>query len=360
MGPPGGPPQRERKPMVLAGDTSTPETIPAEMVRSARSIKELGLPGRSSLLLSPSPSPPYRIFHALLKNRNGMVVSGVHPNRLKEKYGIEGTDFLWITEYTGASQPHARPQDLEYEVLGRVISYMKRKRGGVLFLDDIEYLMAQLGLETVLRFVKGTSDGASEHGATFLATLDPLCLSDRELLSISKCFDTARPLGESSRLVRSYSRPLPLPATSSLLMASGPEAYRLLGLLSLSRKAICLTPISPAKLRERYGLAKVDFIWLTETSTSKEAIPPTKLGYEVQREALAHIRSAERPLIFLDALELIRPFVPFQESLRFVKCVCDACIEHSASVIAAFNPSAFEKKEAALLAKRFDIVRWGV
>ncbi|MGQ9582558.1 MAG: DUF835 domain-containing protein [Thermoplasmatota archaeon] len=353
-GPPPGPRREAPRPKVVGSNALKAIHSEALKLGSAGSLQELSAPGRSSLLLSPPSSLLMRAFRALSRRRSGMLISGTHPKLLRSRYGIEGAELLWLTELPGASGKSYGPQDLEYDLLARAAAHMRRRREALVLLDDTEYLSALAGFEPLLRFVKGLSDLASDRSASFLADVDPRALSARELLALSKCFDAVKVVEEE----RSHTPApgLPLPASVSILIRPGPEAYGLLAELSGAKKALCITPTPPKKLWERYGLAGVSFVWLTETGEGEEALPPTKLSFEVQKRALDHLCMGRGALLFLDEIEHLRPYTSFQEELRLVKCLCDAAAEHGGNVVAALNLSSYEEREAAALRKRFDVV----
>jgi len=333
-----------------------PAGIAAEKLEAGRSLAGLSLPGRSSLLLGPPCSEPYRIFRTLSRGGNGMVMSGTHPERLRARYGLRDAELLWLTGLAGTDERALGPQDLEYEVLGKAVRHFRARRGGLLLLDDLDYLASQDGFDALARFVKGVSDAASELGGSFLALADPEAFSDRQELALAECFDGVRLLrGFPGQPARAESAILVRHGTY-LMHRFGPDAYRALGSMSTSHRALCMTTLPPAKLKERYGLAGVDFIWLSDAASGNGVIRPRKLGYEVQRAATRHLRSGPGALLYIDGLERLGPYAPFPEIVRFIKSLADASGESGGILVASMHPGFFGRAEEAVIRKRFDTV----
>jgi hypothetical protein len=123
---------------------------------------------------------------------------------------------------------------------------------------------------------------------------------------------------------------------------------------STGHSALVVTTVPPIKLKERYGFQRADFIWLTEMEREKEAVRPEKLCYEVQRAALRHLDTRQRPVVFLDSLQLVGSYVSFPEMARFVKTVIDAAAERGGTVISSMNTGVLGRSPGAILRKRFD------
>jgi hypothetical protein len=136
----------------------------------------------------------------------------------------------------------------------------------------------------------------------------------------------------------------------------GPDAYRALGSISSAHRTLCLTTLPPAKLKERYGLPSVDFIWLSDAASGRGVIRPRELGYSVQQAAVRHLRSGSGAAVYLDGLERLVPYAPFPEIVRFIKCLADASGEYGGILVASVHPGFFGRAEEAAIRKRFEAV----
>jgi len=306
-------------PLVLARHARyAPAGLPAEKLEAGRSREEMGRPGRATLVLGPPSAEPYRLFRSLARGRRGLVISGVHPDKLRARYGLGGAELLWLTGLSGTPELALGPKDLEYEVQGRALKHLRAGAGGAIFLDDLDYLASQAGFAPLARFVKGVSDAASELGGTLVSSADPEAFSERERLALMECFDGVHLLRPApDRPVRSGMAVLFRRGTY-LFRGQGPAAYRFLATLGRARKVLCITTLPPAKLKERYALQDVDFLWLSDTASGEGVLRPGKLGYEVQSAAARHLRSGGGALLYIDGLERLAPYAPFPEVVRFV------------------------------------------
>jgi hypothetical protein len=347
-----------RAPSPKGGTAPPPKVVarpaPAEKAESAPSLEELGIPGRSSLFLGhPSPEP-WRVFRMLAGGRKALVLSGAHPLRLRERFGLDEAALVWLSAHGGSKEETLAPQTLEYEMVGRVLRHFKAHRSSILFLDDIEYLSSQCGFEPVVRFLKSVSDAAAELRGTLLASADPDAFSKRERAAIASVFDTVRKIApvEPPTLP---SQGLP-PSVNCLVCGPAEGAFRMFEAASRNRRALCITPNAPRKLKERYDLSRANFLWLSESATGEGVLKPQKFAYEGQRAALVHLRSGPGALVFLDSLEKLRLYGRLPEVVRFVKGVCDAAAESGGTVLASLAPGALELAEEAMLGKRFETV----
>jgi hypothetical protein len=331
-----------------------PAGIAAEKLEAGRSIADLGKPGRSTLLLGPPCSEPYRIFRAFCRGGAGMVMSGRAPGRLRERYGLGDARLLWLTSLSGTRENVLGPQDLEYEVLGTAMRHLKGHPGGTVMLDDLDYLSSQVGFDALARFVKGVSDASSELGGSFLAVADPDSFPDRQTLSLAECFDGVRLLRDGPAPPARAEGAILVRHGTYLMHRFGPEAYRALGAISAVHRTLCLTTLPPAKLRERYGLPAVDFIWLSDAAAGPGVMRPRELGYSAQQAAVRHLKSGTGDVVYIDGLERLAPYAAFPEIVRFVKCLADASGEHGGILLASVHPGFFGRAEEAMIKKRFE------
>jgi hypothetical protein len=330
--------------------------IPGEKLDGGRVLEQLGIPGKSSLILGrPSPEP-FRIFRMLAGGRNALVLSGAHPERLRARFGLDEAGLVWLTAYTGSDEEALGPQTLEYELLVRATRHLRQNRGAILILDDMDYLASQRGFDGLARFLKSISDAAAQSHGTFLAVADPETFTERERAALLAMFDAVHPVGGEAGPAGSRAGTIPAPSTNCIVLGNSAGAYRMLENASRTRPALCITPHAPRKLKDRYDLTHVGFLWLSQSASGEGVLRPQELAFEGLRAVLGHLRSGEGALVFLDRLERLRPYAGFPEMVRFVKGVCDAAAELGGSALASLEPGSLEKREDAVLRKRFDAV----
>jgi hypothetical protein len=126
--------------------------------------------------------------------------------------------------------------------------------------------------------------------------------------------------------------------------------------MAAAHRTLCLTTLPPAKLRERYGLSSVDFIWLSDSSAGSSVMRPRELGYAVQQAAVKHLRSGSGAALYLDGLERLGPYAAFPDIVRFIKCLADASGEYGGILVASVHPGFFDRAQEAAIRKRFEAV----
>lgn len=359
MTPQGSTPPRRRpsSPMVVASRARfAPAGIAAEKLEAGRSLADIGRPGRSTFLLGPPCSEPYRLFRTFCKGPGGLIMSGAHPGRLRARYGLNDSQILWLTSLSGTQERVLGPQDLEYEVLGTAMRHFRTNPGSMVLLDDMDYIASQVGFDALARFVKGVSDAASENGGCFLALADPEAFSDRQKLALAECFDGVRLLRDGPAPPARAEGTVLVRHGTYLMHRFGPDAYRALGSMAAAHRTLCITTLPPAKLKERYGLLGVEFIWLSDAAAGQGVMRPRELGYAVQQAAARHLRSGPGSVVHIDGLERLGPYAPFKDIVRFVKCLADASGEYGGILVASVHPGFFGRAEDAVLRKRFESV----
>ena len=331
-------------------------SIPEEKLEGGRMLEELGVPGKSSLILGPPSPVPWRIFRMLAGGRNALVVSGVHPERLRARSGLDEAGFVWLTAYAGSEEEALGPQTLEYELLGRATRHLRQNRGGILILGDLDYLASQCGFDGLARVLKSVNDAAAQSRGTFLAVADPETFTGRERAALFAMFDAVHPVGVDAEPARGLAGTGTVPSENCLVIGNSAGAYRMLESASRTRPTLCITPHAPRKLRDNYDLTNARFLWLSESASGEGVLRPQKLAFEGQGAALRHLRSGKGALVLLDGLERLRLYAGLAELVRFVKGVCDAASDLGGIALASLEPGALEKREEAILRDRFDAV----
>jgi hypothetical protein len=339
-----------------------PGRAPKAVLRPAPLVKwdgpapeELGIPGRSALFLGPASDEPWRLFRILSGGRKALVQSGIHPARLRARFGLDEAELVWLSAYAGSKEETLAPQTLEYEMLGRLTRHLRARKGAILLLDDVDYLASQCGLEPALRFLKRVADSAAEHKGTLLAIAEAGAFSERERTSLASVFDAVHPVegGPSGGRIPAA---LPPGRSSVLIRAGGEAAHRLMEAGTRGRRTLILTPHPPRRLKQGFDFSGAAFLWLSEGAAGEGVLRPQDYAVEGQRAVLRHFRSGPGALAVIDGLEGLRLYGDMPQLVRFVKGASDAAAENGGAVIASLAPGALEPAEEAAVARRFESV----
>ena len=339
-----------------------PAPAPKAALRPAPPVKrdgpapeELGIPGRTALFLGPVSDEPWRLFRMLSGGRRSLVLSGMHPARIRTRFGLDEAELVWLSAYAGSKEETLAPQTLEYEMLGRLTRHLRARKGAILLLDDVDYLASQCGLEPALRFLKRLADSAAEQRGTLLAIAETGAFSDRERASLMSVFDAIHPV-EGGPAGGRIPAALPPGQSSVLIRAGGDAAYRLMEAGARSRRTLILTPHPPRRLKEGFDFSGAGFLWLSESASGEGVLRPQGYAVEGQRAVLRHFRSGPGGLVILDGLDGLRLYGDLPQLARFVKGTMDAAAENGGAVIASLAPGALEPAEEASLRRRFESV----
>ncbi len=136
-------------------------------------------PAHSYMVKEERPRLAYRIFAGKAKGVKGMLITRTNPSKLRESYGLDGVDILWLTDRTESAENTVEPV-LE-RLAHTVESFLYAGGPGIIMLDGLEYLRSNNGFEPVLKFIRHVVDDISESDFTFVLPINPATLEGREL-----------------------------------------------------------------------------------------------------------------------------------------------------------------------------------
>jgi archaellum biogenesis ATPase FlaH len=121
------------------------------------------------------------------QSRDGIIISRVFPDRLRQRYGFDRSEFLWLSyEKTEKSIDPSDLEKLEYLIHEFVSSH----ENAVVLLDGVEYLILQNSFESTLKFLQSLNDQIILNGATLIMPLDPKSLDRKELSLLERELET--------------------------------------------------------------------------------------------------------------------------------------------------------------------------
>ncbi len=189
---------------VLAYASSLGEDVDLPLTREALGeVRERGgarslpqqslevLPAHSYLVEEAKGRMAYLTFSGKAESTRGMLITRVNPARVREKYGMDGVEILWLTDKAESSEDAIEP------VLERIVHTMEGfivdGGPGILMLDGLDYLKSNHGFEPVLRFIRHVVDDVSESETTFLLALNPTTMPERELNVLEQEMEVMKP-----------------------------------------------------------------------------------------------------------------------------------------------------------------------
>ncbi|MBU7024227.1 MAG: DUF835 domain-containing protein [Theionarchaea archaeon] len=138
--------------------------------------------GTAYIMKEDRPYESYKTFSELSKRKNSLIITRVHPSRLKKRFDF-GSEILWLS--TVETKCSIEPTQLSK--MAFIIShFVKTNGGGAVLLDGIEYLILQNDFDSVLKFICSISDYVSLHNGILLLPLNPLALSRSQIKMLER------------------------------------------------------------------------------------------------------------------------------------------------------------------------------
>lgn len=285
-------------------------------------------------------------FRELVSAVPGLCVTGLHPSRVAERFGLERTPVLWITN-ASSDERTVRPQGLEFELLHTVLKFLRVNRGAAVLLDDLDYLAAVNGFAAVARFLKRVANQASASGGTLVTTVGAGTFRADEMAILKGCVDRVIEVHESLEadvVPERYHR---------LFILNAQDAALALPLLT-SPHGLLLTTDHPAKSRRRFG-DRFEVLWVADRpEDGVSGVRPSALDTEGKRAVTAFLNNHSDADLFFVGLEQFVLLCAFQPLLLFTKDVLDLADLRGARLVATLTPNALPPREVIQLARRFD------
>lgn len=165
------------------------ETGPASPASPDRGIDIV--PGISYLFEESRSELAYQVFAQKVRTVRGLLISRTNPHRLQDRFGLDGTDVLWLTD-RGDSEERTVEPVLE-RILHRMQSFMVSGGQGILMLDGLDFLKSSNSFEAVLKFIRRLVDEIAESEFSFILTLDPGTLDEQEIRILEREMEPVTP-----------------------------------------------------------------------------------------------------------------------------------------------------------------------
>ncbi len=116
------------------------------------------------------------------KDREVLVVTRLHPDRLSEDFQIPASNAFWLSNSAG-------PRNINPQNIGILTDTLIRtyERGeAAVILEGIEYLMLQNDFSKVLKLMSYLYESVAVNHGLLVITLDPEAFNTKELALLTK------------------------------------------------------------------------------------------------------------------------------------------------------------------------------
>jgi hypothetical protein len=143
-------------------------------------------PSEGYIVLEKRPEKALRIFHDLVTHDvPGFIISREHPERIRKKYSFLRTPGLWLSrfEVDGTLSPDDLPK-----LIYIVKDFTRKCEESVVFLDGLEYLITQIGFDTVMKHLEELKDIVVISKSRLILPVHKGAISEREFSILEREF----------------------------------------------------------------------------------------------------------------------------------------------------------------------------
>lgn len=128
------------------------------------------------------------------KDREILVVSRLHPDRLLEDFQIPSSNVFWLSNSAGPR--NINPQNIG--ILTDTLIRLYEKGDAAVILEGIEYLMLQNDFSKVLKLMNYLYESVAVNHGMLVITLDPEAFNTKEFALLTK---DAELIGEAVSII---------------------------------------------------------------------------------------------------------------------------------------------------------------
>ena len=134
------------------------------------------------------PEKAYDMFTDLVKHGyKGFGICRTHPQKIREKYALERTPVMWLSEIERKQVEQVGPQDIP-KLIYLVSEFIKRAQPAVVILEGVEYLVVQNDFKSVLKLVHTLSDYVATSQSILLLPVNPHALPQHQYVMLKRAF----------------------------------------------------------------------------------------------------------------------------------------------------------------------------
>lgn len=142
--------------------------------------------GHCDLVKGKKADASYRMFiHEVDNGSRGMLITNLHPDQVKERYGEIKAPIMWLSGQPG--QDRLDPAALTI-IQHTMVEFLQKGDNAILLLDGLDYLISENQLDKVLKMLYGVHDAVVLSGAKFIVPIDPRAMDAKDLAFIEKEF----------------------------------------------------------------------------------------------------------------------------------------------------------------------------
>jgi PAS domain S-box-containing protein len=132
------------------------------------------------------PGESVAFFRDLVEHGSqGLCISRQRAEKFKSIHHLDKTPHIWLTRNKAQDENCIGPDELT-KLRKTLENFIEKAEQGILLFDGLEYLIAQNGFDTVLKFTNSLNDAIMLHNSLAIWVLDSQALDTRELHILRK------------------------------------------------------------------------------------------------------------------------------------------------------------------------------
>lgn len=112
----------------------------------------------------------------------GLCISRIPPEKLGKIKEYEGSKVLWLSKKTGENCIPPSLTKLSHEIM----DFIKEKKGKLILLDGLEYIIGNVEFTKVIKFVNELVDSISIHRGILIMPVDPQTVDPKQLALLQR------------------------------------------------------------------------------------------------------------------------------------------------------------------------------
>ena len=134
------------------------------------------------------PEKAYDMFTDLVRHGfKGFGICRTHPQKIREKYALEKTPVMWLSEIERKQVEQVGPQDIP-KLIYLVSEFIKRAQPAVVIVEGLEYLVVQNDFKSVLKLIHTLSDYVATSQSILLLPVNPHALPQHQYVMLKRSF----------------------------------------------------------------------------------------------------------------------------------------------------------------------------
>jgi len=180
---------------LLRSQISTVTSIPLVLEGGAAKIQVELKSGKVYIVEDPKSDLGFEMFRQLInadgadRRQRGYIISRIDPIEIHQKYGLKDMRFTLLDSN---AVEKTEDQSLLISIAQSIREYLAETKNGVVLIDGVNLLIAEIGFKKVNTLLEQISDFTSQYHSYIIMPIDAKNLSEKETAKIERIFETIR------------------------------------------------------------------------------------------------------------------------------------------------------------------------